>query len=108
MKELNSHTKLLTCVYTDIDFDQTPVIPTAKPVEESGLEQYPREKTRSEDTMRGGYVVVQWPDVQLLMDKPGFHENAYLVNDDKGLEDFGSSAYFVDADWVQQAWNEIK
>ena len=47
------------------------------------------------------YVVVTWPDSQNLMDKPGFRENSYLVNDDKGIEDFGSSAYFVDADWLQ-------
>lgn len=25
----------------------------------------------------------------------------YLVNDDKGIEDFGSSAYFVDVQWLE-------
>ena len=47
------------------------------------------------------YVVVSWPDSQNLMCKPGFRENSYLVNDDKGIEDFGGSAYFVDVDWLQ-------
>ena len=46
------------------------------------------------------YVVVTWPDSQNLMDREGFSENSYLVNDDKGIEDFGSSAYFVDEDWL--------
>lgn len=46
------------------------------------------------------YVVVSWPDSQALMDKPGFRENSYLVNDDKGIEEFGSSAYFVDEEWL--------
>ena len=46
------------------------------------------------------YVVVTWPDSQALMDREGFRENSYLVNDDKGMKDFGSSAYFVDEDWL--------
>lgn len=46
------------------------------------------------------YVVVTWPDSQNLMDREGFRENSYLVNDDKGIEEFGSSAYFVDEDWL--------
>jgi len=47
------------------------------------------------------FVVVCWPNSQALMDKPGFRENSYLVNDDKGIEDFGSSAYFVDEEWLE-------
>lgn len=46
------------------------------------------------------YVVVTWPESQNLFDIPGFEENSYLVNDDRGMEDFGSSAYFVDEDWL--------
>ncbi len=46
------------------------------------------------------FVVVSWPESQDLMGKPGFRENSYLVNDDKGMEDFGSSAYFVKEDWL--------
>ncbi len=48
------------------------------------------------------YVVVTWPEVQELMELDGFRENSYLVNDDKGLEDFGSSAYFVDIQWLNE------
>lgn len=54
----------------------------------------------------GKYVVVTWPDSQDLMGKPGFRENSYLINDDKGIEDFGSSAYFVDEEWLNNAENK--
>ena len=50
----------------------------------------------------GKYVVVTWPESQDLMDKEGFFENSYLVNDERGIEDFGSSAYFVDEDWLDE------
>ena len=54
----------------------------------------------------GKYVIVTWPNSQDLMNKPGFRANSYLVNDDKGIEDFGSSAYFVDEDWLNNAENK--
>lgn len=49
--------------------------------------------------MKDRYIVVTWPEVQDLMDYAGFRENSYLINDDKGLDDFGSSAYFVNEEW---------
>ena len=49
--------------------------------------------------MEDKYVIVTWPEIQELIDKEGFEENIYLVNDDKGLNDFGSSAYFVNEKW---------
>ena len=48
------------------------------------------------------YVVITWPDIQYYMDIEGFDENSYLVNDEQGLEDFGSSAYFVDEEWLEE------
>lgn len=42
------------------------------------------------------YVVVQWPEIQEIMTIEGFDEHSYLINDNK----FGSSAYFVDYDWL--------
>ena len=50
-----------------------------------------------------GYVVVTWPEIQHYMGLPGFDENAFLVNDEEGLEKFGSSAYFVDEDWLNDS-----
>lgn len=46
------------------------------------------------------YTVVTWPDVQYLMDKEGFEENSHLINDEKGLDKYGSSAYFVNFAWA--------
>jgi len=37
------------------------------------------------------YVVAMWPESQEFMGRP----DCYFINDDNGLEDFGSSAYFV-------------
>lgn len=34
--------------------------------------------------------------------KKALKKNAYLINDEKGLEDFGSSAYFVRKSWYQE------
>ena len=46
------------------------------------------------------FEVVCWPEVQMLFELEGFRENAYLVNDDKGMLEFGSSAYFVRKSWL--------
>lgn len=47
------------------------------------------------------WTVVQWPEIQNLMDLEGFEDNAYLINDEKGLNNFGSSAYFVNENWLK-------
>ena len=54
------------------------------------------------------YVVVQWPEIQEIMTIEGFDEHSYLINDEKGMEDFGSSAYFVDYDWLICATDGIR
>lgn len=46
------------------------------------------------------YTVVTWPEVQLLLDSEGFREHSYLISDEQGLDDFGSSAYFVETEWI--------
>lgn len=48
------------------------------------------------------YLVVTWPEVQLCMERPGWEDHSYLVNDDRGIADFGSSAYFVEVEWFKQ------
>ena len=48
------------------------------------------------------YIVITWPEIQEFMEIEGFRENSYLINDEKGLEDFGSSAYFVNYDWYKK------
>ena len=46
------------------------------------------------------YTIVSWPEVQELMDKPGFEENASLVVNEQLLDIHGSSAYFVKEAWL--------
>ena len=48
------------------------------------------------------FEVVCWPESQMLMELDGFEDNSYLVNDDKGLLEFGSSAYFVNRKWLEE------
>lgn len=49
------------------------------------------------------YRLIEWPDVQELMDIPGFEKNACLANDEEFLEEntiTRSSAYFVKQEWL--------
>ena len=45
------------------------------------------------------YEIVGWPDIQDIMDKEGFEDNATLItpNDSMGI---GSSTYLVDKGWL--------
>ena len=52
-----------------------------------------------------GYKIVCWPESQMLMEKEGFYDNCSLINSDRGLEEFGSSAYLVDENWYQKFIN---
>jgi len=45
--------------------------------------------------MEDKYVVVQWPDIQILMEHIDFNKYCYLINDYDGIIKFGNSAYFV-------------
>ena len=48
------------------------------------------------------FIVVTWPESQNLMDLEGFEENCHLINDESGLAQYGSSAYFVNEDWLRE------
>jgi len=50
------------------------------------------------------YVVVCWPEIQYLFSENGFEENSYLINDEQGIDDFGSSAYFVNEEWLNSSY----
>lgn len=45
------------------------------------------------------YIVLLFDEAQSLQDKEGFDSNSYLIEDEKGLKDFGSGAYFVSKEW---------
>ena len=51
------------------------------------------------------FEVVCWPESQMLMELDGFEENSSLVNDDRGLLEFGSSAFFVNRKWLEEKVN---
>lgn len=48
------------------------------------------------------FVIIQWPEIQDLMNKEGFNTNASLANDEWCLEKYGSSAYFVNKQWLSK------
>ena len=48
------------------------------------------------------FTIIQWPEIQDLMDKEGFKEHTHLINDDEGLNKYGSSAYFVNKLWLSK------
>lgn len=47
------------------------------------------------------FIIVPWPEIQHLMDKEGFDTNASLANDEWTLDKYGSSAYFVNKEWLK-------
>lgn len=47
------------------------------------------------------YVIVCWPDSQILMQKSGFFDHCSLINSERGIDEYGSSAYLVDKEWYQ-------
>lgn len=49
------------------------------------------------------YEIIQWPEIQVLMEKDGFQDNAYLINDEQGINEYGSLAYFVNKEWLDQS-----
>ena len=50
--------------------------------------------------MNDKYVIIQFPEIQFLMEREGFNENCYLINDEYFLSLYGSSAYFVNESWL--------
>lgn len=49
-----------------------------------------------------GLEIVTWPDIQYYMEKPGFRANSALINDDYGLDTYGSSAYVINKEWLER------
>lgn len=48
------------------------------------------------------YTIVCWPYTQELMTNIGFHKNACLINDELFVDQYGSSAYFVNKKWLKE------
>lgn len=60
------------------------------------------EKQKLNDLLNDSFTPVCWPESQTLMDLEGFDENSNLINDEEGLEIYGSSAYFVNSKWLSE------
>ena len=47
------------------------------------------------------YIIIDWPDIQYLMDIEGFEDNSTLINpnDNMGI---GSSTYLINKDWYNK------
>lgn len=54
------------------------------------------------------FIVVSWPESQALFDAPGFEDNCHLICDEKGMELYGSSAYFVNEEWYKSLGNRTE
>lgn len=49
--------------------------------------------------MKDKFIIVEWPEVQKYMEKDGFNDNAFLINDESWLDQYGSSSYFIKESW---------
>lgn len=47
------------------------------------------------------YIIVDWSEIQDIMDEPDFEENATLINPNDYL-DIGSSTYLVNKEWYNE------
>lgn len=48
------------------------------------------------------YIIVCWPEIQEYMDKEGFDKNSSLIIEDRLVDLYGSSAYFVSKTWINK------
>lgn len=49
-----------------------------------------------------GLCIICWPETQYLCEMDKFWEHAWLINDEYGLDKFGSSAYVVEEKWYEE------
>ena len=50
-------------------------------------------------------IIICWPESQELMELDGFRDNCSLINGERGLNTYGSSAYLVDKNWYDERKN---
>jgi hypothetical protein len=54
------------------------------------------------------YVLVTWPESQMLMEEEWFDTECILMNDENHLEEIGSSAFFVPQERYEEFVNKNK
>lgn len=52
------------------------------------------------------FIIITWPESQMLFDIDGFQENSLLINDGPLYDEFGDSAYMVRQSWIKNQFSE--
>jgi len=52
------------------------------------------------------FTIIQWPEVQELMEIPGFDNNSVLINDEPLHTEYGDAAYLVRETWLKKVNKE--
>ena len=52
-----------------------------------------------EELEKDGYGIMTWPESQALMERDGFFDNCWLINDVEGFDTYGSCAFVYDKEW---------
>lgn len=47
------------------------------------------------------YEIIGWPEIQYIMDEPGFRENSALIDINENIG-IGSSTYLVSKGWLKE------
>lgn len=50
--------------------------------------------------MLNSFEIIEWPDIQALMECEGFEENSALINANENIG-IGSSTYLVSKEWLK-------
>lgn len=51
------------------------------------------------------YVVIRWPESQLIFPKPWFETEAFEINCDNGFAAFGPHSYFIPEERYKELFN---
>lgn len=46
------------------------------------------------------FVAISWPETQELLEKPGFEDNAVLINNRELYDEYGPQSYMVRKQWL--------
>lgn len=65
------------------------------------------EEVENNNYPKNAYYIVTWSESQVFMEEDWFDE-CFLINDDVGLEMFGSGAYFIPVDRYNEFYDIIK
>ena len=55
-----------------------------------------------DDDALEGYEIVCFPESQSVAERPAYDEHCWFINDEEGLETYGSCAYVVEANWLHE------